>query len=73
MANDDADLLGVPKSTAALVVRRTTYGPGDMPLLMSKLIFPGHVTEFVAQLEASDTAQPKLRLVAPPVGDAASL
>lgn len=63
MSESDAELLGVPKLTPALVVRRTTYGPADEPLLMSNLVFPGHLTEFVAELETSVGDQPRLRLL----------
>jgi len=63
MSESDAELLGVPKLTAALVVRRTTYGPGGEPLLMSNLVFPGHLTEFVAELEATVGDQPRLQLL----------
>lgn len=50
MSDEDAALLGVPSSSAALIVRRTTYGQGDRAILMSEHCFPGHLTEFVAEL-----------------------
>lgn len=50
MAAADASLLQVPEGSAALVVRRTTIGETGRPLLLAEHIFPGHLTEFVAQL-----------------------
>ena len=63
----DAELLGVPPASAVLVVRRTTTGEAGRPILMAEHAFPGHLTEFVAQLpravgsESIDTSG--LRLV----------
>jgi GntR family transcriptional regulator len=50
MAESDAELLDVPALSAALIVRRTTFGDGDRVILVSELVFPGHLTEFVAEL-----------------------
>ena len=52
----DAPLLEVPEASAVLVVRRTTLGESGRPILMAEHVFPGHLTEFVAQL-------PRARLV----------
>jgi GntR family transcriptional regulator len=68
MAADDAELLEVPPGGPALVVRRVTVSAGGRPLLVAEHVFPGHLTEFVADLprlggdEASSPAG--LRLVA---------
>jgi GntR family transcriptional regulator len=64
----DAALLGVPAGGPALVVRRVTSSAAGEPILVSEHVFPGHATEFVAELprmggdEAS--SPPGLRLVA---------
>ncbi|MGH1491613.1 MAG: GntR family transcriptional regulator [Acidimicrobiales bacterium] len=67
MSDDDAKLLQVPESSAALIVRRTTFADGDQPILMSEHCFPGHLTEFVAELSRPSAAesgtQSGLRLV----------
>lgn len=55
MSDADAELLRVPPLSAALVVRRTTFGDGDQPILMSEHRFPGHLTEFVAELSRVQT------------------
>lgn len=60
MSDHDAELLNVPPSSAALVVRRTTFATDDRPVLMSEHRFPGHLTEFVAQLtqaQATDATE----------------
>ncbi len=49
----DAELLRVPVDSAALVVQRTTHDAKGRPVLMSEHVFPGHLTEFVAELPAS--------------------
>lgn len=63
----DAPLLQVPEGSAALVVRRTTNGATGRPLLMAEHVFPGHLTEFVAQLPRARPgdreSSPGLRLV----------
>lgn len=67
IATDDAALLGVPEGSAVLVVRRTTLGEGGHPILMAEHTFPGHLTEFVAQLPRATVADgedgPGLRLL----------
>lgn len=50
MDEADAALLGVPPASPALVVRRTTYGADGRAMLVSEHCFPGHLTEFVAEL-----------------------
>lgn len=49
----DGRLLGVPASTAVLVVRRVTRSTGGDAILVSEHVFPGHLTEFVAELPAT--------------------
>ncbi len=67
MTDADAELLKVPPSSAALIVRRTTFADGDQAILMAEHCFPGHLTEFVAELSRPSTAeagaQSGLRLV----------
>lgn len=67
MTETDAKLLEVPPSSAALIVRRTTFAEGDQAILMAEHCFPGHLTEFVAELSrpssADSGAQAGLRLV----------
>lgn len=68
---EDASLLDVPEASAALVVRRTTFDHEGRPILMAEHVFPGHLTEFVAQLPRqglpaqlpSTLDRPGLRLV----------
>ncbi len=63
----DAELLDVPQASAVLVVRRTTLGESGRPILMAEHAFPGHLTEFVAQLPRAQSAEgadrPGLRLL----------
>ncbi len=68
----DAELLGVPVASPALVVRRTTFGSDGRAMLVSEHRFPGHLTEFVAELTPSPSTSasewpgadgPELRLV----------
>lgn len=61
----DAEVLDVPINSAALVVRRTTHDRAGATVLVSEHVFPGHLTEFVAELAPTDHAeQPAgLRLV----------
>ncbi len=61
----DADLLGLPAESAVLVVHRTTLATDGSPVLVSEHVFPGHLTEFVAELgPADDEVSPTgLRLV----------
>jgi GntR family transcriptional regulator len=67
MSDEDAERLHVPAASAALVVRRTTFAGDDQAILMSEHRFPGHLTEFVAELsraQAEDAnGAPGLRLV----------
>ncbi len=55
MSEEDAALLLVPVSSAALVVRRTSFAEDNRPILMSEHCFPGHLTEFVAELSRAKT------------------
>jgi GntR family transcriptional regulator len=63
----DAELLGVPAGAAVLVVRRITHSRQGRAILVSEHIFPGHLTELVAELpwtEDDEVAAPAgLRLV----------
>ena len=67
VAPDDAELLGIPPAAAVLVVRRVTHSKGGRPILVSEHVFPGHLTELVADLpwiEGHEAAPPPgLRLV----------
>lgn len=67
VGESDAGLLEVPDGSAVLVVRRTTLGEEGGPILMAEHVFPGHLTEFVAQLPRAQLADggegPGLRLV----------
>ena len=54
----DADLLGVPVDSPVLVVRRTTFDTDDRAMLVSEHRFPGHLTEFVAELAPSPADWP---------------
>ncbi|MEL7155625.1 MAG: GntR family transcriptional regulator [Actinomycetota bacterium] len=66
----DAELLGLPAGAAVLEVHRVTYGRGEAAILVSEHVFPGHLTELVAELpwnEAHEAAPPPgLRLVDQP-------
>lgn len=55
MSEGDAELLHVPPSSAALIVRRTTFAGDDQAILMSEHCFPGHLTEFVAELSRAQS------------------
>lgn len=46
----DAALLGLPAGAAVLVVKRVTRSAAATPILVSELVFPGHLTELVAEL-----------------------
>ena len=73
VSTNDAELLGVPDTTAALVVRRVTHSPSEEPVLVSEHVFPGHLTEFVAELSRTEnraaTSPPGLRLVREAAGE----
>jgi len=58
MGEADAALLGVPPGSPALVVRRTTFGPDGRAMLVSEHCFPGHLTEFVAELSPIEADWP---------------
>ncbi len=64
---DDARALGIPTGTAVLVVRRTTYSLRGEPILVSEHVFPGHLTELVADLSRTENrgaaTPPGVRLV----------
>jgi len=47
---EDAELLGVPPATAALVVGRTTRDETGRSILVSEHVFPAHLAEFVVEL-----------------------
>lgn len=61
----DAELLEIPLNSAVLVVKRTTHDTAGNAVLVSEHVFPGHLTEFVAELASaeSDTSPPGLRLL----------
>lgn len=61
----DAELLDIPVNSAVLVVKRTTHDRAGEVVLVSEHVFPGHLTEFVAELASLDDAisPPGLRLV----------
>jgi len=53
MSETDAELLGVPPGSPALVVRRVTHNNERDPIMASEHVFPGHLTEFLAELPSS--------------------
>ena len=61
----DASLLEIPAKSAVLVVKRTTHDRSGEVVLVSEHVFPGHLTEFVAELaSAEDDVSPTgLRLL----------
>ncbi|MEM9058594.1 MAG: UTRA domain-containing protein, partial [Pseudomonadota bacterium] len=62
----EAELLKVPPGSPVLRVCRTTYDADDAALFMSEHWFPGHLTEFVAELNTGAPPETELRLVAEP-------
>ena len=60
----EAELLAVPEGSPALLVRRTTFDVGNTALLLSEHWYPGHLTEFVAELNTGGAPENALRLVA---------
>lgn len=66
----DGALLELPAGAAVLEVFRVTYGGGDAAILVSEHVFPGHLTELVAELpwneEHEAATPPGLRLVNDP-------
>jgi len=65
VAAADAALLEVPEHSAVLVVKRVTHDRTGAIVLVSEHVFPGHLTEFVAELTSSldESSPPGLRLV----------
>ena len=61
----DAEVLGVPVGSPALVCERVTRSVGGDPVLVAEHVFPGHLTEFVVELAQVDAsvAPSGLRLV----------
>ena len=61
----DAEVLGVPVGSPALVCERVTRSVGGDPVLVAEHVFPGHLTEFVVELATveSSVAPSGLRLV----------
>ncbi|MEO1574264.1 MAG: UTRA domain-containing protein, partial [Pseudomonadota bacterium] len=59
----EAKLLKVPKGSPMLLVRRTTYDAQGDALFLSEHWFPGHLTEFVAELKTGGQPETELRLV----------
>jgi GntR family transcriptional regulator len=61
----DADVLGVPDGSPALVVERVTRSAAGDAVLLSEHVFPGHLTQFVVELPVADRslAPSGLRLV----------
>lgn len=58
-----AHLLKVPEGSPMLLVRRTTCDAAGTALIMSEHWFPGHLTEFVAELNTGGQPETELRLV----------
>lgn len=61
----DAELLGVPAGSPALVVERVTRSTAGAPVLLSEHLLAGHLARFVVELERADRsdAPSGLRLV----------
>jgi GntR family transcriptional regulator len=61
----DAEVLGVPAGSPALVCERVTRSAAGEPVLLAEYVFPGHLTQFVVELTAVDrsVAPSGLRLV----------
>jgi GntR family transcriptional regulator len=61
----DAEVLGVPAGSPALVCERVTRSVDGAPVLLSEHVFPGHLTRFVVELASIDrsVAPSGLRLV----------
>jgi GntR family transcriptional regulator len=62
---EDAELLGVPEGSPALVCERVTHDVHGDAVLVAEHAFPGHLTQFVVELGAVDAslAPSGLRLV----------
>lgn len=54
VAPADADVLGVPAGSPALLVERTTRSAAGRTVLLSEHVFPGHLTRFVVELASVD-------------------
>lgn len=65
LAAADAELLGVPAGSPALVVERITRSTAGEPVLLSEHVLAGHLARFVVDLEQADRsdAPTGLRLV----------
>jgi GntR family transcriptional regulator len=65
LSGADAEVLGVPEGSPALVVERVTWSAAGEPVLLSEHVFPGHLTQFVVELASVDRslAPSGLRLV----------
>jgi GntR family transcriptional regulator len=50
----DAEVLGVPEGSPALLVERTTRTADGRAVLLSEHVFPGHLTRFVVELSSVD-------------------
>lgn len=61
----DAEVLGVPPGSPALVCERVTRSADGGVVLLSEHVFPGHLTQFVVELSSVDRslAPSGLRLV----------
>lgn len=61
----DAEVLGVPLGSPALVCDRVTRATGGAAVLVAEHVFPGHLTQFVVELTSVDAsvAPSGLRLV----------
>lgn len=62
---DDAEHLGIPTGSPMLRCERVTHDRDGAPILLSEFVFPGHLTEFVVDLQrpAASIAPSGLRLV----------
>jgi len=65
LGEEDAEVLGVPAGSPALVCERVTLAVGGAAVLLSEHVFPGHLTRFVVELASVDrsVAPSGLRLV----------
>jgi len=50
----DAEVLGVPEGSPALVAERITRSAAGAAVLLSEHVFPGHLTRFVVELPTAD-------------------
>jgi GntR family transcriptional regulator len=53
---EDAELLGVPDGSPALVCERVTRAVDGRAVLLAEHVFPGHLTQFVVDLGAVDAS-----------------